>query len=399
MSGIACVMPEDMNIVDSNYAKAQVIYAGKRQQILKNIEEQNNISGTEFMTKLEDLFKQNMSQRIKSPKTLKEVKYKTIINHIYDAAKLEAESILSNTKGEINELKNKMEKIRKENLKGLEAEEIDLQNEVEKIVKQFAERIDMENLFNKYLPQVMSQSNQKLAGSQVLSYCKSIFKRQIYQELANQQITKAVKRRPAIILGYIREDALSKAATGVMKDMGMKASSSQAVGSKSSKIDILISLTEGATKISSNRDVLENLLKKLDDIDGTTISGIGESSINVSEFLGVQAKPWKLFLPTQKWNPMSIGSRAELFKSFTDGLTDTAAPNTYSWHKGVLFLSQHILDIMGKNTVLYAVGDSILWADALLNDMIMRYHKYFAFAINKDAPLSSHVVLADHWCR
>lgn len=395
----ACVMPEDMNIVDSNYAKAQAVYAGKRQQILKNIEEQNDISGTEFMTKLEDLFKQNMSQKIKSPKTLKEVKYETIINHIYDAAKLEAESILSNTKGEINELKNRMEKIREENLKGLEAEEIDLQKEVEEIVKQFAERIDMENLFNKYLPQVMSQSNQKLAGSQVLSYCKSIFKRQIYQELANQQITKAVKRRPAIILGYIREDALSKAATGVMKEMGMKASSSQTVGSESSKIDILISLTGGATKISSNGDVLGSLLKKLDDIDGTTISGIGESSIDVSEFLGVQAKPWKLFLPTQKWNPMSIGSRAELFKSFTAGLTDTNAPNTYSWHKGVLFLSQHILDVMGKNTVLYAVGDSILWADALLNDMIMRYHKYFAFAINKDAPLSSHVVLADHWCR
>jgi hypothetical protein len=43
-------------------------------------------------------------------------------------------------------------------------------------VADFAKQMDLNTIFNKYLPQVMSSSNQSLSVAQIMGYCKSIFK-------------------------------------------------------------------------------------------------------------------------------------------------------------------------------------------------------------------------------
>jgi hypothetical protein len=69
----------------------------------------------------------------------------------------------------------------------------------------------------------------------------------------------------------------------------------------------------------------------------------------------------------------------------------------HGWHKGVLFLSSRIPQILGENTVMYVVGGKIVWTDDLIKDLYSVYHKYFAFAVTQDNKLSSKVVLADHY--
>ena len=77
-------------------------------------------------------------------------------------------------------------------------------------------------------------------------------------------------------------------------------------------------------------------------------------------------------------------------------LESTGGIESYSWHRGVLYLSEHLEAVMGANTVMYVTGKNIIWADDLLGDMVNRYHKYFAFSLDSNHKLTSHIILADH---
>ena len=77
-------------------------------------------------------------------------------------------------------------------------------------------------------------------------------------------------------------------------------------------------------------------------------------------------------------------------------LESTGGIESYSWHRGVLYLSEHLEAVMGANTVMCVTGKNIIWADDLLGDMVNRYHKYFAFSLDSNHKLTSHIILADH---
>jgi hypothetical protein len=62
------------------------------------------------------------------------------------------------------------------------------------------------------LPNYMSSGNQQLSAFQVYAYTKSILKREIQRRASIEEIDRAVKKHPSIILGYIREDAITNAA-------------------------------------------------------------------------------------------------------------------------------------------------------------------------------------------
>jgi hypothetical protein len=53
----------------------------------------------------------------------------------------------------------------------------------------------------------------------------------------------------------------------------------------------------------------------------------GESILETNEFLGIQSKPWKLYLPTTNWNQLSVGSRGVLFKEFNGIYSSGAVDN------------------------------------------------------------------------
>ena len=72
----------------------------------------------------------------------------------------------------------------------------------------------------------------KLATAQILGYCKSIFKREIQRRLALDEIDNAVRRHPAIILGYIREDAVADAAQKAIKHFKMSGAKAKTVGAE-----------------------------------------------------------------------------------------------------------------------------------------------------------------------
>jgi hypothetical protein len=63
------------------------------------------------------------------------------------------------------------------------------------------------------------------------------------------EIEKVVKQRPAILLGYMQEDALTDAASDVIKKMQSSTMKAKTVGAARSKIDILIPLTGHAAEV------------------------------------------------------------------------------------------------------------------------------------------------------
>lgn len=389
--GFVC---EGISQVNANYQSAQARYAQKRQNILAQLTKESEISGEQFTTLLQDKFAAQMEAKLTSPGTGREVGYQTIIGHIYDAARSMVYQALGEQGSGLDSIKSTIERIRQDTLGDLEKERELVAKEIDKAVVDFAKQMDLNAIFNKYLPQVMSSSNQSLSVAQIMGYCKSIFKQQIQRRTGVAEISKIFKRHPAIIMGYIREDALTKAASEVIEELQIKGASAKTVGAEQSKIDILISLGGAGSSMSGD---LSGILSMLDNL-GQNIEVTGSAEYDTSQFLGIQAKPWDLTQKTSQWNRNSIGSRADLKNDFIKMLESAGGIESYSWHTGVLYLSEHLEAVMGANTVMYATGKNIIWADDLLGDMISKYNKYFAFSLNSNHELTSHIVLADHYC-
>lgn len=390
--GFVC---EGIAQVNINYQSAQARYAQKRQNILAQLTKESNITGEQFTTLLQDKFAAQMETKLLSPETDREVGYQTIIGHIYNAARSMVYEALGEQGDSIDSIKSAIERIRQETIGDLEKERELVAKEIDKAVADFAKQIDLNTIFNKYLPQVMSSSNQSLSVAQIMGYCKSIFKQQIQNKTGVAEISKIFKRHPSIIMGYIREDAFTKAALEVIEQLQIKGASAKTVGSEQSKIDILISLGGAGSSMSGD---LSGILSMLDNL-GQNIEVTGSAEYDTSQFLGVQAKPWNLKKETSQWNRNSIGSRTDLKNDFIKMLESAGGIESYSWHKGVLYLSEHLEAVMGANTVMYATGKNIIWADDLLRDMVNEYRKYFAFSLDSNHKLTSHIVLADHWCK
>jgi hypothetical protein len=53
-----------------------------------------------------------------------------------------------------------------------------------------------------------------------------------------------------------------------------------------------------------------------------------------------------------------------------------------AWDRGALFLSMHLNEVVGENTVMYALKGKLLWTSDLLNDLPTQYRKYFAFMLD-----------------
>jgi hypothetical protein len=385
-----------MEQVDKNYEAAQGVYQAKRKSLLEQIENQSQQSGESFIEKLQDKFSDNMKQTIVSPDSKRSVKYETIIKHIYRAAELKGRSIIEDVGGNLDELKEEIQKIKQSTEGDIETEKKLIDKEIDKIVSEYATKMDINQIFNKYLPQILSGENQKLSVAQVLAYCKSIFKREIQKQLSMEKIDSVIKKRPAIILGYIREDMLSDAAIKAIDECKIENASAMTVGSEQSMIDVLIPITGGAAKASDDKELLGSILKKLDGIKSSTFV-VGESKFNTDEFLGIQVKPWNLYKKTTKWNPMSLGSRTELLNDYAKSLSGETPDDVTSWHKGVIYLSENLTKMLGENTVMYVTGNNIIWTDNLLSDLVNKYNKYFAFGVNSKNQLTSHIVLADHY--
>ena len=389
--GFVC---EGMPQVNANYQSAQARYAKKKQNILAQLTKESNITGEQFITLLQDKFAAQMETKLISPGTGREVGYQAIIGQIYNAARSMVNQALGE-KDSFTEIKRKVDEIREQNAENLKKQRELIAQEINKEVEKFAAQMDLNTIFNKYLPQVMSSSNQSLSVAQIMGYCKSIFKQQIQIKTRADEISKIFKRHPSIIMGYIREDAFTKAALEVIEQLQIKGASAKTVGSEQSKIDILISLGGAGSSISGN---LSGILSMLDNLD-QNMEITGSAEYDTSQFLGVQAKPWNLEKETSQWNRNSIGSRANLKNDFIKMLKSTGGIESYSWHRGVLYLSEHLEAVMGANTVMYATGKNIIWADDLLGDMVNRYHKYFAFSLDSNHKLTSHIILADHQCK
>lgn len=393
--GFVCVMPETMAGVDANYASAQRNYAVKKQEIMNRLKDQYNVSGEEFVKLIQEKLSANMKEKIVSPITGRSVGYETILKHLYDAVDAYAQSIIESHSAEISALVGNIKNIQSNAVQSGKQAQKEAGKMIDDAVQHYANEMQLNNIIYKYLPEFISGDNVKLSLDQIFGYAKSIFRQQITKQLTTGKITEVFKRHPAIILGYIREDATADASRQAAERLGMSSAKAQTVGAEQSKIDIIIPLSGGAASaISSGGDLLKAVLSNLDSMN-QSFEVEGESSLETNEFLGIQSKPWKLFLPTTAWNRNSVGSRSALLQDFLQNYNPDGADNNYSWHSGVYYLSTQLEEVIGANTVMYVTGNSIVWTDEIFDQI--RGNKYFAFMVDSNNKLTSHVQLADHY--
>lgn len=388
-----CIMGNIMTSVDNNYKAAMARYAQKRQAVLKQITSEYNIAGEEFINVLKQNFQENMSQSMTSNLTGRSVKIDTILQHLYKAAENQVYALLENNTTELENELIEIKQLQQEAENGTIQEKKIFDQQINNIITRFINEMSLNNVWEKYLPELMSGDNKRLAASQVLGYCKSIFKREIQKKISANEVSQVIHKHPAIILGYIREDALADAATKAIEQFKMNTAKAQTVGAEQSHIDILISLTSGTSSIS--KDLMKGLLQQLDSINND-FSVVGDSIFENNEFLGMQSKAWNLYAPSNDvWNPNALGRRAELFNDFVSSLSSDLE-GSRGWHQGVLYISYHLEEAMGANTVIYATGKQILWTDELLQTMLNN-NKYFAFRLNSENQITPTIVLADHY--
>ncbi len=391
-----CVLPKTIGEADQNYLAAQKAYQIKKEAIVQKIKSEYDISGDSFIQLIQQNLLTNMKEKIVSPESGRSVGYDTILKHLYDAVQASAYSIIESHQAEISSLSDAIATLQQQAIANGKSAQKNVEKQIDDIIQQFANEMQLDSVIYKYLPEFISSANAQLSFSQVFGYAKSIFKHEISKRIAGVQIQDIFQRHPGIILGYIREDAVADASQKAISKLSMTAASAATVGAAKSKIDILISLTGQGSAISQNGELLGGLLASLDKYD-KSFSVTGESSLETDEFLGIQSKPWKLFLPTTSWNKNSIGSRAELLNNFlSSGYNPAGADNQYSWHAGVLYLSTQLEEVIGVNTVMYVTGNSIIWTNELF-DQLRKYNKYFAFMLTSNNQLTSHVQLADHY--
>lgn len=397
-----CVMPETMGDVDTNYKIAQKNYQLKKQEILNKIKNQYDVSGEEYIKLIQEKFSANMKEKIESPLTGREVGYETILKHLYKAVDIYSQSVLESHSNEITTLVENIRQIQSNaQAQGKDAKK-EAEREIEKAIQHYANEMQLNNVVYKYLPEFISGDNVKLSVAQIFGYVKSIFKNAITKQLAVGEVSKIIKKHPSIILGYIREDAGADAGRQCAENLQMNSARAQTVGAEQSKIDIIIPLSEKASSVlqSGNTKLLKKVLQNLDTMN-QSFEIEGESALNTDEFLGIQSKPWKLFLPTTAWNLNSVGSRASLLNDFLQNFNPSGASSQHSWHAGVYYLSTKLEEVIGANTTMYITGNNIIWTDQLFDQI--QGNKYFAFMMasedetSKNYRLTSHVQLADHY--
>lgn len=396
---IICIMPDLWQTVDNNYNIASKIYESKKDAILSKIKTEHNISGQEFIDTIQLNYSALMKQKYLSEVSGREVSLETILNHLYKAAEAVVAQVLEDHQGDdIEGQIRSLRQLSQQAGKNINQEKRAVEKEIDKILQSYSNETNIDKLVYEMLPKYMSGDNQRLSASQVYAYTKSILKREIQKRASLAEIDKVVKKHPSIILGYIREDAITNAALKAIEQLKISGMKAQTVGKEQSAIDIIIPLTKGAASaVSKSGDGLKGILSQLDTL-GTSFVVEGESQYETSEFLGIQSKPWRLYLPTTEWNRNSVGSRADLLKGYQDFGGSVYPPNTKEgWHRGVLYLSYNLQQVIGPNTVMYATGGSLVWTSELLEDMYSRYHKYFAFMLDSNHQLTSHIQIADHY--
>lgn len=393
-----CIMPNVWSEVDNNYSYTSKIYEAKKQAILQRLQQENDISGQDFINSLQINYKELMQQKYTSNLNDREVKLETILSHVYKAAEQLAQQILEEQSGDVVKQIDALMKISQKTGQNIDQQKKVIAKELDKIIERYEAETRVSQLVYEMLPKFVSSNNQQLSTAQVYSYTKSILKQEIAKRASITNIEKAVRKHPSIILGYIREDAITQAALRAVEQLKSNGISARTIGSEKSTIDIIIPVTEGAkAAVFQGGQGLSDIIKQLDTL-GQNFVVSGESQYDTDEFLGIQAKPWKLYLKTANWNRNSLGSRATLLREFQLENIQSGVPNDLiGWHKGVLFLSQRLQQVIGPNTVMYATGNSITWTSDLLNDLVNTYHKYFAFMVNSDGKLTSHIHLADHY--
>lgn len=392
-----CIMPNVWSKVDDNYSHTSKIYEAKKQAILQRLQQENNINGQDFINSLQINYKELMQQKYTSNLNNREVKLETILSHVYKAAEQLAQQILEEQSGDVVEQIDALMKISQETGQDIDQQKKIIAKELDKIIERYEAETRVSQLINEMLPKFVSSDNQQLSTDQIYSYTKSILKQEIAKRASITNIEKAVRKHPSIILGYIREDAITQAALRAVEQLKSNYISARTVGSEKSTIDIIIPVTgEAKVAVLQGGQGLSDIIKQLDTL-GQNFVVSGESQYDTDEFLGIQSKPWKLYLKTTNWNKNSLGSRATLLREFQLENILGIPNDLIGWHKGVLFLSQRLQQVIGPNTVMYATGNSLTWTSDLLNDLVNTYHKYFAFMVDSKNKLTSHIHLADHY--
>lgn len=394
-----CIMPGEISIINQNYESTAQIYEAKRESVLARLKQEQNISGEDFINTIQTNYSSLLKEKYESAVTGREVGLETIINHVYRAAEAMVAEVLENhSEQDIQSQIWALEQISREAGKNIEQQKKIVNKEIEKIVQQYSDETQVDRLIDEMLPKYLSQENAKLSAAQVYAYTKSMLRREIKKRASIAEIDRAVKKHPSIILGYVREDAITAAALKAIEVLKAKGMSAKTVGAEQSKIDIIIPITSQASAaVQGNADLLGDIIKQLDTLSAEFVV-TGESKYETDEFLGIQSKPWQLYLPTTTWNRNSVGSRAELYNAFLEHLKGMSpADRNVGWHRGVLFLSEHLQEVMGPNTVMYATGGKLIWTSDLLRDLYQKYHKYFAFMLDSNYQLTSHIQLADHY--
>ena len=401
-----CFNCPGLDSINENYQRAIENYAKKKTQILQQLQNFTQTEGqADFATLLEKELQDELKKKTVSMSG-RLAKTETILHQIHNAAAIYAKNLLA-ADGEVsNMVQTAIEEINSIQQEINNDEKIVIQQiraELESVAIKIAKKLkvnrgaDIGQLFATYLPEQFSKENQELSVSQVIGYCKKIFKQEIIAQTARKDIKQIISKKTAIIMGYRREDATATAAKRLLeKLLGKNMFNAQTVGAAKSKIDVLVTLP-GAPKVSNGKD-LSGLLAALDAIP-KTITLTGESQEDYSKYLGIQVKPWDLSKMKDDTVDFSLGSRATLKNEFMKILMDKGISlDTYSWHEGVNYLSNNIQSVVGANTVMYVTGLNVLWTDDLLSQMVQN-NRYFSFALDDNHKVTSHIILARHLCR
>lgn len=401
-----CFNCPGLDSINVKYKEAMGNYAKKKEQILQQLHNFTQVEGnTDFAILLENELRDELKKKTRS-KSGRLAKTETILNQIHNTAAEYAKSLLVEDGKASLAFENAIKTINSIQAEINDDEAVVIQQiraELEIAATKIAKRLkvnrgtDIGQLFATYLPGQFSKENQELSVSQVIGYCKKIFKQEIIAKTARKDIKQIVSQKTAIIMGYRREDATATAAKQLLeKLLGKDMANAQTVGAAKSKIDVLISLP-GAAKVSDGK-TLSGLLAALDAIP-KTITVTGEAQEDYSKYLGIQVKPWDLSKMKDDTVEFSLGTRATLRDEFMKILMEKGVSlDTYSWHEGVNYLSNNIETVVGANTVMYVTGLNVLWTDDLLSQMVQN-NRYFAFVLDNNHRATSRIVLARHLCK
>lgn len=401
-----CFNCPGLDSINAKYKEAMGNYAKKKVQILQQLHNFAQMEGqTDFATLLENELQGELKKKTRSMSG-RLAKTETILNQIHNTAAIYAKNLLVEDSKASLEF---AEAIKTINLIQAEINDDEtvvieqIRAELERVATKIAKMLkinrgtDIGQLFATYLPGQFSKENQELSVSQVIGYCKKIFKQEIIAKIARNDIKQVVSQKTAIIMGYRREDATATAAKNLLeKLLGKDMANAQTVGAAKSKIDVLVSLP-GAAKVPNGK-ALSGLLASLDAIP-TTITVTGEAQEDYSKYLGIQVKPWDLSKMKDDTVEFSLGTRAALRNQFMKTVMEKGISlDTYSWHAGVNYLSKNIESVIGANTVMYVTGFNVLWTDDLLAQMVQN-NRYFSFVLDNNHRATSRIVLARHICK